>query len=121
MSRFLGLFHTIFFAYFSSFLFCNPIRANEVTYKLTNGDIVSGFLIKEKSSEETIVINSPIFGIISIDISNIISDDLGTNYLNESPDNFLQIEDQTNKRWESNISINSDSTKNDGDIYERLF
>ncbi len=117
MSKFLRLLYPIFFAYFSSFIISNPIRANEVTYKLTNGNIVSGILIEEKSNEETIVINNPIFGIIRIDKSNILFDDSDFNHI-EYADESLQLEDQSNKRWSSNISINSDSIMNDGDIYK---
>jgi len=116
MSKILRLIYPIFFAYFSTSIISNPINANEVTYKLTNGNIVSGSLIEEKSSEETIVINNPIFGIIRIDKKNILFNDLDINHI-EYADEFLQLEDQSNKRWSSNISVNTDSITNDGDIY----
>ena len=112
MSKISSLLNPLIVTFFSSFLISNPIRANEVTYELTNGDTISGVLIEKKSDEEIKVINNPIFGIIKINSSNIISDDSTTNEI-EYEDTFLDMEDQSGKRWNSTIGINSSSLIND--------
>ena len=48
------------------------VQAQEVRYNLTNGDIITGELIKEESSTKTKVIVNPLFGKIRIDSSSIV-------------------------------------------------
>ena len=48
------------------------VQAEEVRYNLTNGDTITGELIKEESSTKTKVIVNPLFGKIRIDSSSIV-------------------------------------------------
>ena len=56
---------------FSSCLVSSPIRANEVNYKLINGDVITGTLINELSTDKLKVIDHPELGIINIKTSSI--------------------------------------------------
>ncbi len=49
-----------------------PVQAEEVRYNLTNGDTITGELIKEESSNKTKVIVNPLLGKIRISSSSIV-------------------------------------------------
>ena len=48
-----------------------PLNAQEVNYKLINGDNISGVLVKDESSKDVKVIVSPLLGKIKINSSSI--------------------------------------------------
>ncbi len=70
-SVFLGLANVITFA---------PSFAGEVSYKLINGDTITGILMEELSTEKLKVINHPDLGIIEIKISSIRSQTIDKNW-----------------------------------------
>ena len=55
-----------------SFIGICSVQAEEVRYNLTNGDTITGELIKEESSTKTKVVVNPLFGKIRIDSSSIV-------------------------------------------------
>ena len=70
-----------------------PLKAGEVFYELTNGDKISGKLIKEESTEKRKAIMHPILGRLEVNVDSI------------------KVEKLSNKQklWTSNILIGLDS------------
>ena len=51
-----------------------PALADQVTYKLVNGDTITGELVPEESSDEVLVLIHPFLGRLEIDVASIKTD-----------------------------------------------
>ena len=90
--------HTILL--FMIFLGVCPAKSEEVNYHLTNGDRISGELVKEESSNKIKVLISPLLGKIRLNTSSIVS-----------PEETLPP-----TRWSTEFSVGLNSSTTDKNI-----
>ncbi len=95
----------------SSFVISTPLRANEVSYKLVNGDVITGILINELSTDKLKVINHPELGRINIKTSSIYVEpklktqlDLGLNGTSTGSDNSFGYEIFTKTLYKGEVN-----------------
>ncbi len=72
-----------------------PVKATEVIYKLSNGDVISGKLIEEQSDEKHKIVKHPLLGIISVNVNNIVTRDTDSSEVNNYSVN--------SRNWNTNI------------------
>ena len=72
-----------------------PVKATEVIYKLSNGDVISGKLIEEQSDEKHKIVKHPFLGIISVNVNNIVTRDTDSSEVNNYSVN--------SRNWNTNI------------------
>ncbi|WP_320677263.1 DUF481 domain-containing protein [Prochlorococcus sp. MIT 1300] len=76
---------------FSVFNIVTPAQANDlVKFKLKNGDIISGKLIKSKSTKQVRVLDHSLLGIVKVNTKSI-------------------LKKRINKKWKTNIDLGIDS------------
>jgi len=99
------------------FLICNSIvfttipslKAGEISFELTNGDTISGKLIKEETTESKKTILHPILGILEVDVDSITTIKLTTEQKKWSGDVLIGLDSNHTEHYKnSGFSIESE-------------
>ena len=96
--------------------FSVPVLSEEVTYRLANGDIISGELLKEESNGKVKVIKNPYLGKITIQTSSIAPNEDNSNSKDWNWNNSIEITYESlgvEKKDEKDLSFNFTSNYED--------